>query len=240
MNFLQLCQRTRQECGIAGTGPTAVTGQTGELKRVVDWVAEAYKRICAKQMGNWKFLRSEFSVNTVADTEAYLPTACTDSVIGQLIGHATVGKFRRWCVGPHDSFWIYLQSAGVGTRQPFYETAYPIFRQRYQMQVPSSAQPADLSIRLRDSALLLGPKPNAVYVIEGEYYRVAPALTADADEPLIPEDFQMLIVWLAKRLYAGFEETGGVYVDSDNNYRSLYNELLMDQLPKLGTGGPLA
>jgi hypothetical protein len=236
VNFLQLCQRTRQECGITGTGPTAVTGQTGELKRVVDWVAEAYRRICAKE-ARWMFLRSEFSVNTVADTQAYVPTDCTDSVISQAIGHATVGKFRSWVT---DSFWIYLQSAGVGTRRQFWPCNYFDFRYRYQMQATTNTFPAEWTIRMRDNALLLGPKPDAVYVVQGEYYRVAPALTADADEPVFPEDYHMLIVWYAKHLYAGFEESVGVWADSDNHAKSVWYDLRRDWLPRLSTGGPLA
>ena len=42
MNYLALCQTTRQRAGISGTGPAAVTGQSGELGRVVDWVRQAW------------------------------------------------------------------------------------------------------------------------------------------------------------------------------------------------------
>lgn len=236
MNFLALCQRARQEMGISGTGPTAVTAQTGEMKRVVDWVAQAYTEICAKHT-NWKFLRSSFSVNTVAGTEAYLPTDCTDSVLAAAIGSATVGDFARWI---DDTFRIYKQSEGAGTRQYFWPVPYSWFRDRYQLIVPSNNKPFQWSIRPRDNALLMGPKPDAVYVVEGDYYRVAPPLAADNDTPLFPTRFHLAVVWLATQKYAGYEEGGGVYAHATAEYKKLYGPLQTDQLPSIDLAPPLA
>jgi len=236
MNFLQLCQMACQEMGIAGTGPTATTGQTGELKRVVDWVARAYREICGKH-ANWKFLRSSFSVNTIIGQEAYLPTACTDSVLAQLIGHATVGKFGKWMP---DTFRIYKLSEGAGTRQYIWPVDYEWFRDRYQLIVPSNNRPFQWSVRPRDYALLMGPKPNDVYVVEGDYYRVAPVLAADADEPIFQEQYHMSIVWRAVRYYALYEEDGGLYAGANQEYKSEYGLLMTDQLPAMELGAPLA
>lgn len=236
MDYLELCKRTRQEAGIAGTGPSSVLNQTGELKRVVDWVAAAYSLICAKHE-SWKFLRSSFSVNTVAGTEAYAPTSCTDTEFSVAVGSPTVGDFARWMP---DTFRIYLQSAGVGTRQYFWPLDYDWFRDKYQLQPPANGQPAEFSIRPRDSAILVGPKPSAVYVISGDYYRAAPPLAADADSPIFPARFHMAIAYLAERLYAGYEEDGGVWMDANSNFGQYYFPLMVDQLPQIGLGGPLA
>ena len=56
--YLQLCQKLRQECEVGGTGPSAVTGQTGELARLVTWIADAYTEL--QQEYDWLWLRSEF------------------------------------------------------------------------------------------------------------------------------------------------------------------------------------
>ena len=45
MNFLQLCQRLRQETGISDSGPGTVTGQTGDMKRIIDWTNDAWLRL---------------------------------------------------------------------------------------------------------------------------------------------------------------------------------------------------
>jgi hypothetical protein len=235
MTFLQLCQRVRQECGIAGTGPTTVVGQTGELGRVVSWTATAYDLICAKHV-NWKFLRSSFSVNSVASQEAYLPTTCTDTEIAAAIGSATVGAFGSWI---DDSFWIYKNSEGIATRREFYFYDYENFRYLYQIRPPNPGSPVYFTFRPRDNAILLGPKPDAVYVMAGEYYRIAPPLAADSDTPLFPARFHMAIVWLAQHLYAGYEEDGGVWTDSQTNFGQLYFPLMVDQLPRLLMARPL-
>jgi len=244
VTFLELCQRVRSECGIPGTGPAAVTGQSGEALKIVNWTADAYNRICAMHDGKWRFLRSTAYVNTTADDEDYAPTEFTDSVIGQAIGHATVGDFGSWMAHDPDTddstFRIYLVSAGSSTQQIIRFIPYGWFRDRYQLQAPDSAFPAELAIRPRDSAILCGNKPNGIYRITGDYYRVAPPLAADNDEPLFPAKFHMAIVWLAKQLYAGNQEDGGAYVEANNNYKAILGRLEMDQLPKIGLGAPLA
>lgn len=70
MDFITLCQRTRQECGASGTGPAAVTGQTGESKRFVDWVVKAERAVRTK-WANWKFLWLQGGVPIVAPTAEY-------------------------------------------------------------------------------------------------------------------------------------------------------------------------
>lgn len=45
MNYLQLCQRLVRETGIADTGPLNTTSQTGDMKRILDWVNEAWIRL---------------------------------------------------------------------------------------------------------------------------------------------------------------------------------------------------
>lgn len=42
MDYLTLCQRARQRAGISGTGPDMVTGNSGEMARLVDWIPQAW------------------------------------------------------------------------------------------------------------------------------------------------------------------------------------------------------
>lgn len=60
-NFLQLCQKLRQEAGIAGNGPLTTVGQSGELGRLVDWIQQGYNDIQEKHE-DWDFLRYDFSL----------------------------------------------------------------------------------------------------------------------------------------------------------------------------------
>jgi len=45
MNYLQLCQRLVQETGIADSGPATVTGQSGDMLRVVNWINDSWVKI---------------------------------------------------------------------------------------------------------------------------------------------------------------------------------------------------
>ena len=110
--FLQLCSDTRRECGVAGTGPTAVTDQSGQLENIVNWVKNAFVEIQNRHQ-DWLWLKSTFTFDTTAsdDTYAYGDAAVTDSRLS-----AAISRFRRWWLYDVDGFpnvKCYLTSAGV-------------------------------------------------------------------------------------------------------------------------------
>lgn len=222
--------------GIAGSGPAAVTSQSGEAALVVNWCASAYDDICSEHT-SWKFLRSRFSVNTVIGTEAYAITDCTDTKLSTPI---TSARFARWIIERRDTFRIYLTASGASTQASIWPKDYEWFRYQYQMQPPGNSQPIDFAIREDDNAILLGPKPNDIYTIVGEYYRTAAVLAADSDEPLFQSRFHMAIVWRAVRSYAIAEEDGGLYQAADGEYKRLHSSLMIDQLIRGRDAGPLA
>ena len=69
MNFLELCRRTVEKCGISGS-LTSTSGQIGEMLRVVNWVNEAWHDIQLSQ-SNWDWMRYEFSFQTIAGQQEY-------------------------------------------------------------------------------------------------------------------------------------------------------------------------
>lgn len=236
MNFLELCRRVRQECGISstGSGPSSVTSQSGEMKRVVDWTASAYEDICAAHT-RWKFLRSSFSFNTVAGTAAYLPAVVTDTNDAALI---VLAKWAEWLTG---TFRIYLASAGVSTEQEIYPTEdWEEFRYRWLRGTLGNQRPGTFGIRPQDNAIVLGGTPDAIYTVRGDYMRTAPALLLDADIPLIPGRFHMSIVWAAIQKYATFQENGGLYDVAGRQFNRINGNLEIDQLPGMGPTEPLA
>lgn len=232
MTFLEIVQQIAQEADVGE--PSSVVAQSGESKRLVQWGQSAYRDIC-KRYRNWKFLRSEFSVNTVSGTQAYLPTACSD--VGALNATITAAGFSHWW--PR-TFRIYKQSAGIATQRYFTNRGYPRFRDRWLIGDPAAQAPVEFTERERDKAILLGPKPDAVYVITGEYQRVAPVLALDADEPLFPGEFHEIVVWWALLRYYGFEEDAGGYSHAETEYKKLVGALERDQLPGMCLAGALA
>lgn len=69
MNFLEICQRLRQETGSIGSGPSSVAGQTGESARLIAWVRTAWQEIQAER--RWLFDWTQGDVNLTATDIQY-------------------------------------------------------------------------------------------------------------------------------------------------------------------------
>jgi hypothetical protein len=95
---LALCALLCTEAGIS-TPPPAVTGQTGELARVVGWIDTAYEQI-QNAHDNWDFLRQDFSFPTIIGENTYTPASVTPALT----------DMREWIVG---TFRSYLTSVGI-------------------------------------------------------------------------------------------------------------------------------
>ena len=74
MNFLALCQRLVQETGIADDGPALVTGQIGDMGRVVNWINDAWLKIQSTR-ADWNWMWSTGTGTLTAGTNTItLPT----------------------------------------------------------------------------------------------------------------------------------------------------------------------
>ena len=219
MNFLQLCQAVRREAGISGSGPTTTVSQTGELGKIVEWVLMAYQDI---QIINptWNFLRADFSFQTIAATSDYLPTAIS------------LDELSQWNV---DGIRSYLTSSGVAGERSLHPMSWEWLREVRLFGTISSGPPVELAIR-PSKAIVLWPTPDAAYTITGEYWKRPQTMTANTDEPLIKDAFQMAIVWKAVKYYAADQGAAELYATASINYTHILNRLENDQLPEITFG----
>lgn len=233
--FLQLCSDTRRECKINGSGPTSVLAQTGELERVVAWVKNAYIDLQNEQP-NWRWLRSEFTVQTVANDDTYAFGDCTDS-----IASATISRFARWW---DEEFQIFLTSAGIATRHSIPFVRWEDHRRAWHTGSQNATYPSEVSIDPRDN-LRLGAKPDAIYTLTGEYQKGPQILAADGDTPEMPSRFHQLIVAMAMRRYAAAYAAPEIDVaadrieNGDGRRVGLRLMLEVDQLPEPRWAEPL-
>lgn len=223
-NFLELCQDLRREAGISGTGPASVVSQTGEMLRVVEWVSAAYRAI-QNLHPTWLFLQNDLTFNTVAATQTYTPTVAGCPELG------------RW---KDDTFQYYLTSVGVNAQQdlifvPWDEFSAYYLRGSLQTQ---TGPPSAVTIRPNRS-LMFWPIPDAVYTITGEYFKRAQAMTANADEPLIPPEFQDVIVWRALTMYGAYAGASEAYSHGQTEYKRVLADLQANQLPAFELAEPL-
>lgn len=70
MNFLQLINRVRQNCGVSGADYPTSVGLTGEGLRLKNWVNEAWMEL-QNQREDWQWMRKSFAFPTVAGQPFY-------------------------------------------------------------------------------------------------------------------------------------------------------------------------
>lgn len=228
--YLQLCSQLRQEAVDSGTGPTAVTSQTGELARFVTWISDAYVEL-QQDREDWIWMRKSFTVSTVASTGEYAYTDCTDTVSA-----IAIARFARWY---QYSFKCYLTSDGVGTEYPLRWIEWETFRRFYRYGTQTDGQPRHVSV----NPLLqfcLGPKPDAVYTVSGDYHLGPQILAADGDTPEMPSRFHKLIVYEAMSKYGGSRVAPEAIMRANSEGGKLRSALEMTQLPQLTYGDALA
>lgn len=218
MNFLQLCQRTRQECGISGSGPITTVSQVGEMRRVVDWVNTAWLDIQLRPE-TWQWMRKGFTFGCVVGQHTYTPV------------QAGISDFATW-----NTRHVRVYSGTTENEYSLTYMAYEDFREVYMRGVIASGKPTFFTVT-PDKKLRFYPTPNDTYTIYGDYYRTPTELSADSDEPDMPERFHMLVVYGAMRHYADFEAATEVMQAANLNYNRFMRNLEQDQLPEITTPG---
>lgn len=223
MTFLELCQRLRQEAGISGSGPVSVLGQTGEMKRVVDWISTAYEDI-QNMHNSWRFLRADFSFPTINNVQDYTPAA------------VNLPEFAEWM---RDDLRIYQTSVADETYLSY--VPWAAFRQNYLFgsQRTETSRPTIVSVR-PNTALSLWQVPNGAYTVSGEYFKTADIMTANASVPVIPARFQLIIVWKALMYYGAYAAADEKYAHGNNEFKTMKSRLELDQLDRATYGAPLA
>lgn len=238
-DFLTLCQDLHREVGGAGSAPAAVTGQTGQSLRTVNWIKNAYTKIQNKH-ANWRWMRHEWSwVTTIGDPYINYDDGIVDG--GSL---SLTTRFGRWIleVDGVSTTRVYLTSAGIGASTWMTPVSWDQYRASYLLgygSIPASGSPSVIAIDPQNR-LRLAATPDASYTILGEHQRSAQVLAANTDEPEMPERFHELIVWEAMKRYARFVAAPEVYADAKIEAGQMMRDLEVDQLPEPKFAPPLA
>lgn len=216
MNFLSLCKRLRQEAGYSGSGPASVTGQTGEAKRVVDWINDAWLDIQVMR-GDWRFMLEPFLVTlNSGDSQVTLSTNYKSMLKKTVIVKRANGA---------------LSFPGLLTEEEMRAL------KRENTETPS--YPRYVSV---DSAGLMTvfPSCNETVTIAGDYYVKPSEMSENTDIPRLPEEYHLAIVWKALMSAGGFDEAGNTWQRGNNKFTQMLNAINGTQLPGIKLGGPLA
>lgn len=227
--FLDICQDTARESGtVQGTQPITVTGQTGRLGKIVNWVIDAYVSI-QNIHPEWRFLRSSFSGSTVAAQQAYAGANFSLTRFSEFIYKAG-----------EDEITIYLTSDGAATERTLMPVLYQDFYRLYMRgsNLTQTGYPTIFTIDDQER-LLLWPIPDAVYTVRGLYRKSPQTLSGNTDEPEMPSRFHDIIKWRAL-IYAGIYDESPQIGLWQREYQRILMQLENSQLPPVTFSGPLA
>ena len=230
MNYLQLINRARVECGVSGasTPLTEVTALTGESYRISSWVNSAWVDIqTAKE--DWQWMRDTVEFTLITQQQFYTPT---EAGVGSTFANWKRDSWRASSVGQDYKDEQLLNYMDYTTFRNLY--MYANMRNTYARPVVVTIDP--------DKRLGFGTKPDQPYVISGEYYVQPTEFSASTDAPpsVFPDRFHMMIVYRAMMFYGGYESAPEVYQRGEFEFKRLMNRLDIDQLPTLVSGPPLA
>lgn len=220
MTYLQLVQRLRQECGISGSGPSSVTGQIGEMKRLVDWTASAWWAIQSLHH-DWAFLRQPATWVSVDGQRRYTPAQCGITNFGNWVADCAVLR-------------AYTTASGMASEHLLSRMPYDDFLVAWDFNANRTVtgQPMQYAVGPGDT-LAFGPTPTAGYTFVAEYYSGPVLLVADGDVPSLPTKHDpMLIVYRAMQSYAAFESAPEVLSYAMREYQPRLRRLEADQLAR--------
>jgi hypothetical protein len=211
VTFLELVQTLHYESGATGTAPAAVTSQTGQARRLVNWIKQANLDVQNLWM-NWKFLRSRDEGRTL--------TPGTNT----LIVPTDFG----------DGFWdvetIRIVAAGDTTEQHILVAQYEDVKG--EILDESEGTPWRVTI-MPDNSLRFEGTPDAADEFRGDYYRGPDEdeLASNTDESSIPSRYHRVILGRALQLYANYESAPEVKIQGDEIYDTYLARLENSQLP---------
>ena len=226
--FLDLCQAVARDSGtVSGAQPVSVTGQSGRLAKIVQFTAEAWTDI-QNSRNAWLWMRKEFEAVTIAGTAEY--TAASWNIV----------DLAAWII-EDGSVTLYDQAIGPADEHEITPISWDRYRVIYGRGAQVQQRPVACTVKPSNGALVLGPAPDGVYVVRGEYRAAPQLLAANTDVPAMPVRFHDAIKFRALQLLAEHDEAPTAIATAAANYRRMLGELERDQLPQITiNGGPLA
>lgn len=221
MNFLQLAKRVRQECGISGDGPASTEGQSGIYAKIVDWVRAAHDELQLFH-NDWNFDWAVADLELLEGVDAYSPLGLWSLQVRQLA---------------KDGMYVYRADQGDRLKHWLAEVPWEEFR---CLQV-GGVQGMPVYVAMSpDKRLHLYPTPATGLRLKLEYFQAPLDLVAVGDEPRLPAQYHMAIVWRAVMLWCAHDENPSLFQVASANYRELIRKAQMTELPGMRSPEALA
>jgi hypothetical protein len=214
MNFLEICQEANTLSGMQGT-VTSVTTTSGYQAILIKFVIDAYRDL--QDYRDWPWMRTSVQFNTVQGTTEY----SLQDIVG--IGNDTF--IKKWVKG----MITYLNPDNSNKRVPLRRVDYDSYLRR-NLEQESEGRPWVYAEDPLDRHLHLNP-PDDAYTIEAYYYTHPVILAADADIPLLPVSYHLLIAYMGAQRMAGFMGNSNLYTELITNADTMLGNLLRGHNP---------
>lgn len=201
MTFLELVNDLRREASVSGSAVTTTINQTGESRRLVEWIKRAYTEI-QNIYFDWRFLRVKSTFTTVANNDTI--TAPDDLNIYD------IGRFYD-ADGSHVEV---MQEEDID----------------WYLDPDKTGRPEFIIIK-SDNNLRLYPKPDAAYVYTYDYFRKPFELSGDADVPVFDAQFHTVITARAMTYYANYESAPEIMKQGTELWQIFYPRLMAKEAP---------
>lgn len=224
MTFLEIVNRIKRQCGVQGSQLTSFANRPEEILRLSDWANEAWMDI-QLMYADWTWMRSSFSFATVSGQAAYTPA------------QAGITSFGRW---KPETMRTYVTATGTATELFLSIMDYEVWRNIYLFGTQRNVflRPVDVAV-MPSKSLAFGPIPTAGITVTGDYYVKATEMVAETDEPAMPSQFHMLIVYMAMMRYGEYEAASEVFQAGQRGARKLKSELMAGYMDEITVGSPL-
>lgn len=219
MTFLELVQRLQTRTGTGGSDVAQVVGNIGDLRRLVNYVQEAWTEIQAKRR-DWSFRFGEFSVACALGSQTYN----IQTLLGTTIERA-------------GTLLLTLEETGVAntkTRVELFD--YGFFEDIYSVRDVGTGRPTACAFLPNFKQVKFNVILDKNYTLKGKYELQNQTLAANGDVPTLPEQYHMAIFERALMKWAEFEEAAGVYNTAKMAYEDWLTTMVNDLCPKILVG----
>lgn len=230
MTFLELCRNVAGRCFITGTVAGTVN-QTGDHKRVIDKVNEAWMEIQGAS-DLWRFMRHRFSFDTVAGKADYTVPLVTESIKAGGLPYIRRYLFETKSV----ACWPQGQRAA---RTFLGEWDFSDYEDAFVYAETQLGPPSIIAVD-EDNTLWLGSIPNAIYTVSGTLQLAATPLTQPNETPLLPTELHSAIEHLAVMKLATDDNLPEVWSSASQAYDAVTKLMDRTQKDQIQWGGPLA
>ena len=221
MNFLDLCRELRQESGLSGDGPSAVTGQSGMSKKIVDWINSSVYDL-ESYRDNWAWMWRTGSITTTVGQQSYdLPSLGFDAnkIVAESLSIERTGE--------------------PNTITQFELVSWDIYREKTAFRTANPGQPVFCALAPNDY-LYVDTLPDRSYTIKFAWYRKPAYLSTNTDIPTIPVQFHRILVEMGLMKYAAHDGATETYQASNKEYMKWLRRMEASQLPVVEVVSTLA